>query len=140
MKNGKLGEEASKILHYIWSLAEDAGGHIKIDNSEGVFMPLAVEIIDHNQISLAHYGEQNDDLMADPEMIFFKNMSGEYEPIYFKNDYLGVERICATVISEYEAHAFTDAQKKEQRDEVVFAEMWLNNIKEQQKLTTPPRN
>ena len=39
-------------------------------------------------ISIAHYGEQNGDLMADPEMTF-TIVVGEYYPISFRNDYLG---------------------------------------------------
>jgi hypothetical protein len=135
MENGKLGKEASRILHYIWSLAEDAGGSVKLDNAPGLFMPLSVEILTPSLISLCHYGEQNGDLMRDPEMLFFKNMSGEYCPTYYRNDYLGIERTCAYPDGPgYEAHCYTFRQKKEQRDEAVFAEKWLENINEQQKL------
>lgn len=40
-------------------------------------------------LSVAHYGVQNGDLMADPEMEFLVG-DGEIGPISYRNDYLGV--------------------------------------------------
>jgi hypothetical protein len=138
MKNGKLDKEATRIMDFIWSLAEEAGGSLKIDNTPGLFMALVVEIISPNQISLCHYGEQNGDPMRDPEMVFFKNPYGEYLPIYFRNDYVGVEETSAIVDnSGYEAISYTERQEKQQRDEARFAEMWLRNILLQQNLQLP---
>ena len=62
------------------------------------FMPLSVEDIgqsaDGNRlISICHYGEQNGDLMRDPEMVFELFTHGEAsaaEPLSFQNDYMGV--------------------------------------------------
>jgi len=51
-------------------------------------------------ISIAHYGEQNGDLMRDPEMCFeLTNPLGRgwtMTPYYFRNDYLGVEQLSRT--------------------------------------------
>ena len=49
-------------------------GYAKIKNSE-CYMPVVVELVGDIKgygkvISIAHYGEQNGDLMADPEMTF----------------------------------------------------------------------
>ena len=62
------------------------------------FMPLSVEHIGQSAegnrlIAICHYGEQNGDLMRDPEMVFelftHDERSGA-EPLSFRNDYLGV--------------------------------------------------
>ncbi len=62
------------------------------------FMPLSVEDIgqsgDGNRlISICHYGEQNGDLMRDPEMVFEVHAwpdSSTAEPLSFRNDYMGL--------------------------------------------------
>ena len=45
------------------------------------------------EYSIACYGEQNGDLMADPEVVFLIPISGIFIPYYYKNDYLGVEQV-----------------------------------------------
>lgn len=55
-------------------------------------MDLSVETwfqADGLYMSVAHYGELNGDLMADPEMEFLVG-GGEIGPISFRNDYLGL--------------------------------------------------
>ena len=46
----------------------------KIDNSDGTYMPVHIELIGridkYDFFSLAHYGQQNGDAMRDPEMLF----------------------------------------------------------------------
>jgi hypothetical protein len=42
-------------------------------------------------VSVAHYGEQNSDLMRDPEMLFeVVETAGSvsFRPFYFRNDYI----------------------------------------------------
>ena len=63
-----LDRKASEILRGLLALQKS-----KIDNSDGTYMPIHIEIIDRTEnythISLAHYGQQNGDAMRDPEMI-----------------------------------------------------------------------
>lgn len=97
--------------------------HVRIEN-EG-YMPLVVEKLWFDQVSLCHYGEQNGDPMRDPEVVFL--VEGEKaKPVYFRNDYIGVEH--ATV----EDH-FGDVPVKPrlQKDLESFCRMWWNNIREQ---------
>lgn len=51
-------------------------------------------------LSIAHYGEQNGDLMRDPEMCFELanplRLGWLMTPFYFRNDYLGVEQVSRT--------------------------------------------
>ena len=64
-----LDKKASEILRGLLALQKS-----KIDNSDGTYMPIHIEIIDRTEnythISLAHYGQQNGDAMRDPEMLF----------------------------------------------------------------------
>lgn len=62
------------------------------------YMPLSVEEIGvsqdgHRLVSLCQYGEQNGDLMRDPDMVFlFHNLPDgtAAEPVSYRNDYLGI--------------------------------------------------
>ncbi|MBX3301042.1 MAG: hypothetical protein KF693_02385 [Nitrospira sp.] len=62
------------------------------------YMPLSVEEIGssgdgYRLVSLCHYGEQNGDLMRDPDIVFlFHNVpdGAAAEPVSFRNDYLGI--------------------------------------------------
>ena len=53
-------------------------------------------------ISVAHYGEQNGDLMRDPEMCFelSRPIGGELilDPFYWRNDYVGVEQWSRSIV------------------------------------------
>lgn len=67
--------------------------------TSGGYMPLTVERISEPgaegeyDLSLCHYGEQNGDLMRDPEMVvrIFPETRVAV-PIYFRNDYVGIEQ------------------------------------------------
>ena len=81
-----LDRKASEILQKLLALQT-----AKIDNSDGVYMPIHIEIIDrtenYNHISLAHYGQQNGDAMRDPEMLFaLHKESQQFVPYYYRND------------------------------------------------------
>ncbi|MBS0155196.1 MAG: hypothetical protein JSS38_11410, partial [Nitrospira sp.] len=62
------------------------------------YLPLSVEEIGcsgdgYRLVSLCHYGEQNGDLMRDPDIVFlFHNVPDGMaaEPVSFRNDYLGI--------------------------------------------------
>ena len=59
------------------------------------FMPLVCERLYQDGAttvySLTHYGEQNGDLMADPDMqIRVDPAAGTVEPLTFQNDYMGI--------------------------------------------------
>ena len=80
-------------------------------------------------ISVAHYGEQNGDLMRDPEMIFEAEESGEgmnLVPYYWRNDYGGIEQYSAFV---EEGRTILNAKLK--REHTAFAHIWDANLKVQ---------
>lgn len=134
----KLNKSATAIFESIIKLLNGAE-HKKIDNTESVFMPLTVEKIgsdinfgsrNADLYSFAHYYEQNGDLMADPEMTFLVFIvEGEtwVLPTSYSQANLGL----------YEESIFLNGitwqiRKKQQKDHVIFSNMWLKNIKEQQ--------
>lgn len=103
--------------------------------SEG-YMPLSIEDIGHSpdglrQIALCHYGEQNGDLMRDPEMVFaMQEINGitVAEPISFQNDYMGVYQEVYTYNGEGKR---THVNPRLKREFVSFSLTWFRNLKHQ---------
>lgn len=113
-------------------LGADTAVRIRVDG----YMPLSIEAIgisaDGNRlISLCHYGEQNGDLMRDPEMVFelFTYIEpSAAEPLSFQNDYMGLFQ---------EVYRYDDAGKKTHLNTRLkaelksFARTWFRNMREQ---------
>lgn len=105
------------------------------------YLPLCVERIellnrgDENEvhkISFAHYGKQNGDLMRDPEMLFlYYPQSGKVIPYYYRNDYAGYKEESVSFDDNGQPDKYNRLTQQEQAQ---FAEMWLNNIMEQQEI------
>ncbi|WP_195976213.1 DUF6908 domain-containing protein [Alistipes onderdonkii] len=122
-----LDRKAAEILRALLALKT-----AKIDNTDGTYMPVYIEIIDRSEkyihISLAHYGRQNGDAMRDPEMIFaLHNESQQFIPYYYRNDYLGVEQYSVRWSDEGVL-----LNRRLQADHTTFANQWLRNIAQQQ--------
>ena len=68
--------------------------HVSFRLVSAGFMDLVVETWINpamvREVSVCHYGEQNGDLMRDPEILFLVNGTKEI-PEYFRNDYTGIE-------------------------------------------------
>ena len=134
-----LNTKATLIIQKLYEAMYNAPymveeGYAKIKNSEGC-MPVIVELVGDIKgygkvISIAHYGEQNGDLMADPEMTF-TIVDGKYYPISFKNDYVGLYQEVFGYNEDGEPEAI---DKKLQSNLTDFANQWMKNIKEQQEL------
>ena len=121
-----INEQSKKIMEVLIAQLDD--GYLKLDKSAGTFMPLVVEKVTDEPnftavYSLAHYGEQNGDLMADPE-ITFGECDHEFYPLSFRNDYVGIYQ---TVITE-------QVDLRRQMELAEFSAIWLMEIVEQQKL------
>lgn len=122
-----LDRKAAEILRGLLALQTTV-----IDNTDGTYMPVHIEIIDrsehYNHISLAHYGEQNGDAMRDPEMIIaLHKESQQFIPYYYRNDYMGVEQYS---IKWTEKGVLPNSRL--QADHITFADQWLRNIAAQQ--------
>ena len=124
-----LDRKASEILRGLLALQKS-----KIDNSDGTYMPVYIELIgridNYNFFSLAHYGQQNGDAMRDPEMIFaLHKESQQFVPYYYRNDYMGMEQYSVRWTEEGVL-----LNRRLQADHTTFANRWLRNIATQQHL------
>lgn len=126
----QLNKNATKIFNKIVKMMNDEG-YIKINNSEGIFMPLSAEKIDkvsHGElISFAHYFEQNGDLVQDPEMIFLVLNEDMIFPVSIQHSF---GRLIEGIV--FENGELKGVYPNQQEDMTSFANMWLKNIKEQQ--------
>jgi hypothetical protein len=100
------------------------------------YMPLSVEEIGssgdgYRLVSLCHYGEQNGDLMRDPDIIFLFHNGPDgvaAEPVSFRNDYMGIVQ---------EVYRYDETGKRThvllalKQDLKEFAESWFANLKDQ---------
>lgn len=121
-----INKRAQKILT---SLVEGMapGTSKKIDNSNGTYMPLNVERLTEDRFSIAHYFEQNGDLVPDPDMEFYRGENGEFYPIAIQ------QTLNYQVAMLFGADGKPSGEyPRRQREQAVFAAQWLNNIKSQQ--------
>ena len=135
LKLANVNKSAKKVLEQLTEGLVKIEDHRKVSTSEA-FMPVCVELIgflyENPVFSVAHYFEQNGDLMADPEMTFGRSKGGEFAPFSFKQDSLGI-------FKESVIHSPTEGDPDRflidpvmQRDQATFANVWMRNIKEQQ--------
>jgi hypothetical protein len=95
-------------------------------------MPACVEAVGKTPqgaliISVAHYYEQNGDLMADPEVTFVVARDDYVFPISYKQDGLGIDRQYVRWEGE---QVFWNLAA--QNDLAGFCTSWMRNIKDQQ--------
>ena len=124
-----LDRKATEIFRALLALQTT-----KIDNSDGTYMPVHIEIVSqtdkYNHISLAHYGWQTGDAMRDPEMIFALHKETlQFIPYYYRNDYMGVEQYSVRWTEEGVL-----LNRRLQAEHTTFANQWLRNIATQQHL------
>ena len=106
------------------------GLYLKIENAP--YMALVIEATDESgpsglpAISVAHYGEQNGDLMRDPEMCFELGMAGgpHLDPWYWRNDYVAVEQWSRNIVGGHYVHLVALHEQH-----VRFARTWDNNLR-----------
>lgn len=126
-------------MRIILQILERAGGYrsdlyLRIENPP--YMALVFEAtpepgpLKAPAISIAHYGEQNGDLMRDPEMCFeLTNSLGTgwtMTAYYFRNDYMGVEQYSRT---RDDKHYIFYPDLLHQHEQ--FARMWDRNLRAQ---------
>jgi len=105
--------------------------YLKIANAP--YMELVIEAMDESgplglpSLSVCHYGEQNGDLMRDPEMCFELGRAGGahiLDPFYWRNDYVAVEQWSRNIIREHYV-CLLELHEQHKR----FAETWDNNLR-----------
>lgn len=105
---------------------------LKIENAP--YMALVIEALDESgpmglpALSVAHYGEQNGDLMRDPEMCFELGIGGgaHLSAFYYRNDYIGVEQWSRNIVGTNYVHLVQLHQEQQK-----FAELWDRNLRQQ---------
>lgn len=105
--------------------SESSSRHV--GGKDRAFMQVIVERIAPTIYSIAHYGTQNGDLMADPEMTFHRGRDGGWYPLSFTNHYIGVSRRAADVMGDK-----VRVDPREQAEQTAFADAWMVAIREQQ--------
>jgi hypothetical protein len=129
----KLSPQAETVMDTL-TAGMTVSDHKKIDNTEGTFMALHVEGIGKCNLgpifSLAHYYEQHGDLMRDPEMLFIQAEDGGYYPAEIWQDAVNSHSVGVLI----EDGMAVSIDETEQADLTVFAEVWLKNIRVQQRL------
>ena len=132
-----INKAALKVLAKITEDMDKIGDHRKLDNAPGAFMPLSVEVIGKHPerdllvLSLAHYYEQNCDLMRDPEVVFLYQPGRGAWPVVFIQDNLGIYQESAVEFNSYTG-TYKGYYRRQQADLVVFCSQWFENIKQQQ--------
>ena len=127
--------------HFAKILTDLLGSDTAIRLTVNGYMPLSLEHIGQSAegnrlIAISHTGEQNGDLMRDPEMVFELHAHGMAEPLSFRNDYMGVMQ---------EIYRYDDSGKKThvnarlKQDLKSFARTWFKNLKDQGFLSTANR-
>ena len=124
-------------MQTVLELIKRAGGwhpglYLKIDNPP--YMELVIEALDESgpmglpAVSVAHYGEQNGDLMRDPEMCFELGLAGapHLSAFYYRSDYLGVEQWSRFIRDGNYAH-HTELHRQHES----FAALWDKNLNAQ---------
>jgi len=131
----QLNRPATAVFNRILTMLGDRQA-LKIDNSNNSFMPLHVDRLyetDRGTVySLAHYFEQEGDLVCDPDMTFFVKRTGDYIEVFPLTFEMG-GRGC-TIGAEADADGLRTINGIVQADHAYFANKWLQNIKHQQRL------
>ena len=127
MKTFYLPKFASAVLEYLATQK-------RIDNGGG-FMAVCIERLSPKRIAIAHYFEQNGDLVQDPEMVFLRSDDGNWMPVSIQHPYMPV--MDALELGDDEQ--ITGYRKGLVRELKSFGAWWRANIVRQQglKLTVP---
>lgn len=126
-----LSKKALAVFRVLAQGFTKVGDYRKVQESR-TFMPVSIEAVGTTPegaliVSIAHYYEQNGDLMADPEVTFVV-AQGEYVfPISFRQDNVGIDGVYA----RWEGgEVYWDLVK--QNDLASFCNGWMENIRQQQ--------
>lgn len=103
--------------------------HLKLEQQN--YMPLVIEKIGTNLVSVAHYYEQNGDLIPDPDVVFFTGYA-EWVPIEI-TQVMGYQEVAWL---KEDGKAIKSIKMAAQADLANFCESWAKNIKAQGWLLT----
>ncbi len=134
-----LNKRAMQIFAKLTEGLNEIGDHKTIDNTNGTYMPVHVEIIGRPQwpnlrpeckiVSISHYFRQNGDTCCDPDMTFLVGKDAVYAMTFEQQGGLPIYQIAV----EFREGKLL-VKDKLQKQQTLFACEWLTNINEQQKL------
>jgi len=127
-----INKSAARAMRKMMSMMDN--GYTKIQKSSS-FMAVTIELVGQNELgklfSVAHYAEQNGDLMRDPEVVFILGNDEEFYPITIQQDFIGKYQ---DVLEYDETGKIKGWYPRLQADLASFANFWVKNIKYQQSL------
>ena len=126
-----LSRKALAVFRVLTEGFTKAGDHRKVNQCQS-FMPVCVEAVGRTPqgaliVSVAHYYEQNGDLMVDPEVTFVVTRADYVFPITYRQDGLGIDRVYVRWEGD---KVFWNLRM--QNDLAGFCNDWMENIKQQQ--------
>lgn len=131
LKMSTVSKNAAAVLDEL-TADLNVGDSRKMDRGLG-YMPVHVECLHRTGLgllySIAHYYEQNGDLVPDPDVVFLRRADG-WSPMSFQNS------VALRVAVHFHEDSTIEVHEKEQRDLVSFCQTWMRNIREQQGLPT----
>jgi hypothetical protein len=123
-----LNKTAEKVFRKLTEGMTQVGDHRTVENNKS-FMAVHVEVVGQTErgllISVAHYYEQNGDLMRDPDVVFL--VDERAYPISYRLDGLGLNQEAAHI-----QDGVWMVCLKMQADICRFCNQWMKNIKAQQ--------
>ena len=132
-----INQQAKRVMDTLTENMDTAEGEDRsrrINNADGTFMTVHIELLNRCKLghlySIAHYFEQNGDMMRDPDMEFIKGGDGEYYPISFWQDSPPLRDEAVN----WKDGEIVGYREQQQARLVTFANTWMKNIKEQQGL------
>lgn len=119
-----------KIIDLFGGMESLKRDYIRLENDP--YMRLVIESIGTGprglpMVSVAHYSEQNDDAMRDPEMTFEIDPLGGWHPVSFLADFTGTYQECVFTNDAGQ----TMIRPRLVRELKSFAVVWNRNIGEQ---------
>ena len=126
-----VSRRAERLLDLLFKDLPE-GRYRKIDNS-GAFMAVHLEHQTENLYSVAHFYEQNGDMVPDPMMLFLKHTEGEtqgYYPVTIEQP-LGGYRV---LLRRDGDHAMQGPDFRHYDGARSLTETWMKNIQQQQGL------
>jgi len=128
----EVSRSARRVLERLVEGLDDLGASKRIDNAKGAFMAVCVERVEetpHGPVfSVAHYFEQNSDLVPDPDVTFLRGDSGDFYPLSYQD-----ARTYRRVV-EFGPEGSVRVDRLRQADLAAFVSSWLRNVREQQGL------
>jgi len=100
----------------------------RLVDPHGSYMDLCVERLTERTAAVAHYGEQNGDLMADPDVELWQGPDDRWYAVNMTQAYLGIYH----QFVEFEGQRPVRANIRAQNDAHAFISTWMRNVEVQQ--------